>query len=228
MKFKFIAIICALFTFNNSQSQEKEEVNFNSFLSISIFSPTISNAPRWNVGYQRKIIDQYWLGLKLGYGDYNNTINYTKNGGQIKDNYQLFEIRPEVFYDLKPNSKLKHLISLELFYINHTDQFSNNTYYDRNQNTYFRYDLADYKREKYGFNINNNFILYLGKRLAFMQSFGVGFRHRNVSYINTVNEVEDPFFESESIFGSGKNSIRAKGIQNGFSVNFDIQLIYTF
>lgn len=227
MRLKFTLIITVLITINSLNGQEDEVMDLKSIVSIGTFSPTIYSAPRWNVGYQKRITERYWLGLKLGYGDYNSTINYSKSGGQIKDNYQLYEIRPEIFYDLKPNSTLKHLVSFELFFINHTDQYSNGSYYNINQNIYYRYDLADYKRVKYGFNINNNFILYLGKNFALMQNFGIGFRHRNVTYTNTINEVEDPFFEEESIFGSGKK-VRAKGVANGLNVNFDIRLIYVF
>ena len=201
-----------------------------SIVTFSLFTSTISYAPRWNVGYIKKISDRYWVGIDLGYGNKNTTINFAKSSNWINDNYQLFEIRPEIYYDLNLKSKLKHLISAELFYINHKDNFKNSWFLDTNENVYYKYDSADYSRIKYGLNLNYNILFNLSGKLALMQKVGIGFKHRNVTYTNIVNKVEDQFHEATESFIPVNNNafIKDSGIESGLNFNLELKLIYKF
>jgi hypothetical protein len=105
--------------------QEEIKIEFKSMLSLSVFSPTISYAPRYNMGYVKKIHEKYWVGVDFGYGDTKTSVNFAEQGGWIDANYKLYEIHSEIYYDLRPKSKLKHLVSAELFFVNHKDKFNN-------------------------------------------------------------------------------------------------------
>lgn len=214
----------------NFYGQEKNKDDFNSIITLGAFSPIAYRAPRWNLGFIRKIDKRYWIGLDLGYGNDNISINYAEEGGWINNDYNLYEIRPEIYYNLRPSSKLRHLLSVELFYINHTDKFKNSWFYDLNDNTYYTYDYADYERIKMGVNLNYNLVFNITKNFGLMQKVGFGFRYRNVRYSNIINKTEDPYFEEPEgfIFPKGDEYLHDNGILTGFNFNLDLKIIYKF
>jgi len=229
MKLNLKLVILAFFITNLNFSQEKTK-DFKSIATFSIFSPTISYAPRWSLGYIRKIEKRYWLGVEIGYGNQNLSVNFAEEGGWIKKDYKIFEIKPEIYYDLRPKSNLKHLLSLELQYLNHLDSFKSSWYYNLDNKTYYRYDLADYQRVKYGVNINYSLIYNLTKKLAMMQKTGIGFRQRNVKYSNIINKIEDENFEESDVIlvPVSNGFLRDNGINNSFNFNLDLKIIYKF
>jgi hypothetical protein len=227
MKSNFLLIVLLILFGSHSFAQEKIEREFNSIITFSSFSPIVNYAPRWNLGYIRKIDKRYWLGLELGYGSKDISVNFAEDGGWIKNDYKIFEIKPELYFDLRPNSKLKHLLSVEFQYVNHTDKFNNSWYFDLNDKTYYNYDFADYKRIKYGINVNYNLILNITKNLALMPKIGIGYRKRDVQYSNTVNRIEDEFFEEEGFVAPDVNGfLRDNGDIGGFNFNLDLRIIY--
>jgi hypothetical protein len=227
MKSNFLLIVLLILFGSHSFAQEKIEREFNSIITFSSFSPIVNYAPRWNLGYIRKIDKRYWLGLELGYGSKDISVNFAEDGGWIKNDYKIFEIKPELYFDLRPNSKLKHLLSVEFQYVNHTDKFNNSWYFDLNDKTYYNYDFADYKRIKYGINVNYNLILNITKNLALMPKIGIGYRKRDVQYSNIVNRIEDEFFEEEGFVAPDVNGfLRDNGDIGGFNFNLDLRIIY--
>jgi hypothetical protein len=225
MKSNFLLIVLLILFGSHSFAQEKIEREFNSIITFSSFSPIVNYAPRWNLGYIRKIDKRYWLGLELGYGSKDISVNFAEDGGWIKNDYKIYEIKPELYFDLRPNSKLKHLLSVEFQYVNHTDKFNNSWYFDLNDKTYYNYDFADYKRIKYGINVNYNLILNITKNLALMPKIGIGYRKRDVQYSNIVNRIEDEFFEEEG-FVDVNGFLRDNGDIGGFNFNLDLRIIY--
>uniref|UniRef100_UPI00404AEEA8 hypothetical protein n=1 Tax=Flavobacterium sp. TaxID=239 RepID=UPI00404AEEA8 len=227
MKSNFLLIVLLILFGSHSFAQEKIEREFNSIITFSSFSPIVNYAPRWNLGYIRKIDKRYWLGLELGYGSKDISVNFAEDGGWIKNDYKIFEIKPELYFDLRPNSKLKHLLSVEFQYVNHTDKFNNSWYFDLNDKTYYNYDFADYKRIKYGINVNYNLIFNITKNLSLMPKIGIGYRKRDVQYSNIVNRIEDEFFEKEGFVAPDVNGfLRDNGDIGGFNFNLDLRIIY--
>jgi hypothetical protein len=227
MKSNFLLIVLLILFGSHSFAQEKIEREFNSIITFSSFSPIVNYAPRWNLGYIRKIDKRYWLGLELGYGSKDISVNFAEDGGWIKNDYKIYEIKPELYFDLRPNSKLKHLLSVEFQYVNHTDKFNSSWYFDLNDKTYYNYDFADYKRIKYGINVNYNLILNITKNLALMPKIGIGYRKRDVQYSNIVNRIEDEFFEEEGFVAPDVNGfLRDNGDIGGFNFNLDLRIIY--
>jgi len=225
-----LKLITLIFFFTNSIFSQEKTNDFKSIATFSIFSPTISYAPRWNLGFIRKIEKRYWIGLEIGYGNQNLSVNFAEEGGWIKNDYKIFEIKPEIYYDLRPKSNLKHLLSLELQYLNHSDKFNNSWYYDIENKTYYKYDLADYQRNKYGVNINYSLIYNITKKLALMQKTGIGFRQRNVKYSDIINKIEDEYFEESDVIlvPVSNGFLRDNGVNNSFNFNLDLKIIYKF
>lgn len=229
MSLKKVSVCFFLVITMDFYCQEQPAKELKSILTFSTFSPTMSYAPRWNFGYMRKFNDRYWYEINFGYGNDAISINFDEEGGWITNIYNLYEFRPELYYDLKPNSRLKQLVSVELFYINHTDKFQNNWFYDLNEHTYYTYDSADYKRIKFGFTINYNLIYNISKKIALMQKTGIGFRNRKVIYSNIVNKTEDPNFDDDSggIFATN-TFLKNNGVDYGVNFNLDLKIIYKF
>lgn len=65
MKSNFLLIVLLILFGSHSFAQEKIEREFNSIITFSSFSPIVNYAPRWNLGYIRKIDKRYWLGPDL-------------------------------------------------------------------------------------------------------------------------------------------------------------------
>lgn len=197
-----------------------------SIISLGLLTPVYSQAPRWDLGYIYKINTRYWVGIELGYGNKNLNINGFPGDDNTEKDYQLFEIRPSVYYDLRPTGKLKHLASVELYYINHTDTFYTDWYHDKDVPMWYRYEKADYTRHKYGLNVNYNLLYNFGKHFSLMQTIGVGIKIRDVKYTDVIGQKEDPYHEESDVFFATTNYIVESGTSVGFNFNLDLKLVY--
>lgn len=97
----------------NSIIKQESDLTFDLFSSLNTFSP------RWRIGYIKDINTKWKIGLNLGYG--NRNISYTYFANKFEKDFKLWELRPEIYRVFKRNEKTTRYISLELFYINHTD-----------------------------------------------------------------------------------------------------------
>ena len=208
--------------------QEGNNISQNSIVTFSLISPVYSYAPRWNIGYIRKIDTRLWAGIEVGYGNYKTSIGIAAESDEfIFSDYELFEIRPEIFYDLRPKSKLKHLLSAELFFISHSDVLKNNWYYSNDSNLQYTYDSAEYKRKKYGANINDIIMLNISKRLALSPKIGFGFKYRNVKFSNLMNVEQSSYdYEQDNWTPKSNDYIKNSGTSINFNFNFDLKLAY--
>ncbi|WP_299884203.1 hypothetical protein [uncultured Lacinutrix sp.] len=208
------------------QAQEDNKTNSQgSMLTFNLVSPIIDYTPRWNIGYTKPLNEKWLIGLELGYGNHDITIvDYNR----IEKDYKLWEIRPQVYYILNPNYKMKMYLSAELFYINHTDTFFNENYNINNNSQNIRYDKADYKRIKTGGNLNFGAFINFSKYIGVNPSIGLGVRNRNVSYSNVVNPQETMFNDDDGDWFGTNNYIEDTG--NNFNINFalNLKLYYRF
>ncbi|KGO85687.1 hypothetical protein Q765_14785 [Flavobacterium rivuli WB 3.3-2 = DSM 21788] len=200
-----------------------------SIVTVSLFSPTVSYAPRYNIGYMHKVSRRWWAGIEAGYGNYGTAFGIGAEGGSdyITNDYKLFEVRPEIYFDLRPSSKLKHLVSAEFFYINHKDHFTTDRYYAPDGFTEYKYDAADYKRIKTGVNLNYSLMFYFTNRFGLLWKTGLGIANRTVKYSNLVNKVLLPNDNDEEWFGID-GYLEDSGTVNKFNFNQDLKLFYKF
>ena len=220
-----LLLLCVVPLFATAQDTIKKS---KSVISVSILSSTLSQAPRWGVGYTHKVSPRIWAGIEVGYGNKNMVFNGSPGDGNTEKDYQLFEIRPSVYYDLRPSGKLKHLASAELYYIHHTDTYYTDWYHDNDVPMWYRYEQADYKRQKYGLNINYNLVYNLGKHFSLMQTMGIGIKIRDVAYTNVTGKQEDPNHEESDVFFSTTNYKVETGTAIGFNFNMDLKVLYRF
>lgn len=227
---KIVFILFSMLLFQSLAAQDT--IQRKSIITLNVFSPLASQAPRWDIGYIRNISKRVWLGVELGYGNYDITINDVSGRDMLNNDYKIFEIRPSVYYDLRPSGRLKHLVSAELFFINHTDTFERGEYYDTEVLKTYRYDAADYKRLKYGFNLNYNLMYNFGSRFALMQTIGIGLKIRDVDFTNFINKVDTDRTDDDEGLGYGlffNNYYRTDdGFVTAFNFNLDLKLIYRF
>mgnify|MGYP000851672461 FL=1 len=211
-------------------AQEKSSDERKNVITFSVLSAALS-PPRWTFGYIYKLNERYWIGSEIGYGSYHSIPLSHKPKYKINEDYQLFEIRPEFFINLSENKRVKHLISSEFFYIHHTDHLENGEFYrkdDQNFSYLYSYDTADYKREKYGINLNYNVFIQLHKGLILMPKVGLGVKNRNVKYSNITNleSVDTRIFD---YFMSGlENHYKKEGSSTDFNLNLNFKIGYQF
>jgi hypothetical protein len=202
-----------------------------SVITLSLGTPTVSYAPRYNVGYMHKVARRWWAGTALGYGNYTSSFGMSVTSDRINNDYKIFEVRPEIFFDLRPSSKLKHLVSAEFFYINHKDRFTTDRYFANEGITEYKFDAADYKRIKAGVNINYSLMFYFAERLGLIWKAGFGIANRNVKYSNFTNrrEVDNSGGSSYegNILGTDQY-IDFSGTRTKFNFDLDLKLFYKF
>lgn len=215
---KKILLLFFILTLSNQFSAQSED--YKSIITVSTFSPFRDQ--RYNVGYIQKLSERWWIGVEIAYGaDGLTPISI----GNFEGKNRIFEIRPEVFYSLSPQSRLKHFVSAEVFYLNQSGKGVSGNYYERNDDYYF-FDSADYRREKYGLNINYAILLHRETSwFGFMPKIGFGIRQRNISYSNMIGKVTgDPPIDGLPF----DYQLNREGSNLGLNFNIDMKLIFKF
>lgn len=211
-------------------AQNSLQHNERHLVTLSLLSPVASYAPRYNAGYMYRFTNRWWAGIEAGYGNDPTAISMTQGSDNnfFFDDYKLWEIRPEFFYSLRNNGKLKHLVSAEFFYIHHTDNLKNSEY-NTGGDFEYTYDSANYKRIKTGMNINYSLLFYFTDRFGLLTKTGFGFKHREVRFSN----VQNPQYrytggddESGGGFFGISNYLENAGTKTNVNFNFDLKLYY--
>lgn len=228
---KFHLILIAFFFIVSLSAQELgKSYNYpdavNTFATFNIVPIAFYAQPRVQLGYYKKYNDKFWVGTDIaaGFGKMNNLFGEAIDS---KD-YRLFEVRPEVYYNLRnPNKKLRRLLSLEFFYIYHSDTRFDSFYHDiKNKEVQVTFDKANYQRIKYGINLNYNFVIHLGRRVSLFHTIGFGVKHRNVGLSKLENA--QAFYRSyeRSYFDSRSNDyLHFEGRYTNFNIDYDIKLV---
>lgn len=192
-----------------SDSIKYQVLKENSYITFNILSPVDQLVPRWRIGYIKSINPNWKAGIELGYG--NKTLAFADFDNENGDDYQLWEIRPELYCVLNPLKRTQKYVSTELFYINHTDVFYNKIGYDR----------ADYSRQKYGFHLKYGLIIPIAKHFGLNIYTGLGLRIRSNSYTNIVNPTFEPDHRDFYI-GSYKDF---EGVKTGVDFSLGVKLV---
>ena len=218
---RIVSITCFLvlvfqITQVNGQNDSIKSSN-DSYISFDLTTLLDSRAPRLRASYFKDINSHWKIGTAVGYG--NRGLSFfagNNNSDRIQDDYKLWEVRPEIIWIENPEDEDKRYLSLELFYVNHTDVLLQGEF--RQDGLIVPYNSVDYQRQKYGLNIKYGFILDINDRLSFNLYSGLGFRIRNNVFKNA--DISDDFF-SRNIFGGIK--YREQG-GSDFNYNFPLGL----
>ena len=208
---------------------QSDDFSKKSYITFDVLSPVINYSPRYEIGYYRHFNEQWMLGAELGIGTYDTTINFAADGNWIEKDYKSFSIAPEIKYILNPARKTRKFISAELFYIYHSDKFSNRSYTNTDFTTTSSYDRADYQRNKFGLNFNYGMIINFSNSVGIIPKLGAGFKVRDVQYKNienlTVSEGEG-FYGCTPSFTS--RHLEVAGLVTRFNFNFEMQFFFKF
>lgn len=237
---KIITAFLVLLSFQLTISQEDLTKNerIEAYLTFDMFSAFVFENPRYTLGYIHPIHRRWLVGIDIGYSNLNFVPNYHKDKLIIGNDYKIFEIRPKIYFKLKPSSKFQPYISGEFFYINHRDYFINDTEYLKgkryikieNDDTlppqYISYDGAEYFRQKTGVNFNIGLFLTLIDNVGMNIDAGIGIRNRNLQYRNVSNPT---FFSPPENEGFKESSLTYPiGNDLGANVSLNFKFFYKF
>ncbi len=213
---KQIALIILIFTSFNISAQTSDVLDYNKSITFNLVTPLDTHSPRWRMGYLQDLNERWKFSVDVGFAT--QKISSGVHDALIGNKYQLWEIRPEIYYVINPKKKTKKYFSAELFYINHKDTYTNGSY------GAVYYDKADYRREKYGIHFKYGFIIFSKKRLGFNVYTGLGVRYRNNTFSNVINPVEE--YQGDTV-GFISNNVQTQR-EPTYAVNFSfgVKLYY--
>ena len=81
-------------------------------------------------------------------------------------------------------------ISGEVYLIHHEEVFYDGEFETENRDIHIRYNRADFRRDKYGFNLKFGVFVPFGEKVGINAYIGTGPRFRDVSFSNIVNPNE--------------------------------------
>lgn len=203
-----------------AQTIENIESKNESFITTDIVSPfyfhynTNYSTPRWRVGYLKNLTEKTKIGIDVGYGNANSSLIITGN------HYSLWEVRPEYYYIINPTRKTLKYFSLEMFYINHEEEFITQAFYS-DQNEYLSFDKADYSRQKIGILPKFGMFINLCNRIGLNFYTGLGLRFRINKYSNFTNLRENQSHEEHF-----PPYYRSEGNKLGVEFNIGLKLYY--
>ncbi|MDR6514544.1 hypothetical protein [Chryseobacterium camelliae] len=193
-----------------------QQGDYRSIITVSGFAPLRDY--RWNVGYMHRLNERWWLGTEIAYGRKGMTPYHIE-----ENDYTIFEVKPEVYYSLAPDSKLKHFISAEFSYLNHQSKKINEEYSDET-GSYYHFQSADYERTRQALSINYSILLHRESSwFGFMPKVGIGIAHRNIRYRNV--QGKEYGVEPINVFGFLNDRDRE---QEGFRPHFNVDIKFIF
>jgi hypothetical protein len=188
MKYIIIYVIFFIPVGVLSQTEKDIEPRNENYISTDLLSP-FYGIPRYRINYIQNINNKNKIGLEFGYGNEDLSIFYSER------DYKLWEIRSEYYRIINPKRKTLKYFTIELFYINQSNEFVNQTFRSE-QSQYLRFDKADYKRQKLGLVPKFGMFVNLTERIGINWYTGIGFKFRMNRYSNFVNlEINDSFQE---------------------------------
>jgi hypothetical protein len=169
-----------------AQTNKDIEPRNESYFTTDLFSP-FYGTPRYRINFIKNINQKNKIGIEFGYGNENISIFDTE-----KD-YMLFEVRSEYYRIINPKRKTLKYFAFELFYINQSNEFMNQTFLSE-ESIYFSFDKADYKRQKIGFIPKFGMFVNLTERIGINWYTGIGLKLRINEYNNLTNLSENESF----------------------------------
>ena len=182
-------------------------------------------SPRYRAGFEYFRNEKWSYGLDLGYGNTSLTRGHAY-GMEWADDYQLFEVRPEIKYFFSRNFRLHHYAAFELFHVNATDKFYDDYYYPDGQQ-YLKsigYISTDYQYMKTGFDFKYGVKWYVLDRLALEGFVGLGAAQREHRYHN-LNLLDQPIDIAETLYGE---EYRHEGKTTVFHFSLAFKIGYVF
>lgn len=220
---------------NSVQQENSKEFSIaeSPTLTFNVFTPFMGNTPRYRLGYIQPISGPWMVGLDVGYGREGMVIDF--GSGSDREDYQLLELRGEIYYLLDTGRKGDHYLSLETAYLNHTETFFNEFFDSSDEQVRFYYDSSDYERSKISFTVKYGTFFRITDQLGINAYYGMGVRVRNNEFFNTEfnDGLDDPsgdssfYRDDEWDFGTD-NYYTQEGRDVGLNIVLGLKLYYQF
>lgn len=233
MNFKLLLVTLILTGFNAKAQDTLKKHQ----LQFSLNSFTISDVPRYSVSYFYNLNEKYKVGATISYGSNAGNKTWTEIVGKPKQDYQVFEFRPEIQKYFRIHKKTPHFIGLQAQYLLHTDEFSYGVrYYTSDENYLVRAKSGDFTRTKVSLLFEYGMQIHFNKEKSFgiVPKIGVGIKNRYVKYDNLI----DPIITERNNNGETQMFIyfddahsdfyEYSGTVIGFDMNLDISVFYRF
>lgn len=194
----------------------------NTYFSVDLISTVLPNSlGRLNIGYITPLNERWSIGGSAGVG-----FNATAWAGNTED-YFLWEVRPEILFNLGNGNRFQQYIGLELFHISNTQTLRNGDFKPVNDLDgaieVIAYDRTNYQRVKSGFLVNFGQYINFSDRWGLRTTLGLGARRKDNSFSNLVNPTFQDFDDN---FFLDLRPSQNEGVQWGVEVNLDVRLIY--
>lgn len=223
---RFSLLLIFLFPLLSYSQTEKPEPEFpnagNSYVTLDLLTPFDPYNPRYRIGFIQSLNKTWSIGLDVGYG--NEAITISNDGTGPGEDYKLYEIRSEIYHILNPTRRVNHYLSGEIFYINHSETFLDNSYQPENDGSVIDYESADYSRKKYGIHIKYGVMLPFGENVGMNFYVGAGVRVRQNKFSNVV--VTDEWHDNEYHFHLFDISPRKEGTHTAPNFALGIKFFY--
>ena len=189
----FLSCFISVQVFLAQESENNSSLVFNN-MPFSILDTT----PRYRLGLEYTSNNKLAYSLDVGYG--NSLLNGWKSKNEWGDDFNVFEIRPELKYIVGKNNGYNFYLALELFYIDLGVRAKDSRYSPETSSSIVSYQSATLDRVKYGFHIKGGMNIITNKRFNFDLYLGLGFARRIVNYSDVVNPKLEPFAEFNEWF----------------------------
>lgn len=197
MKQLFIIIIISFLFIQNGFSQKSDDIKNRFIIKVMPLS-IIDFTPRYRLGVEYVTDGRMAYGVDFGVG--NSTINPMSSwrfGGDFwKENYEFFEVRPEIKFLFKNRKSHYFYSSVEFFYMQMESLLRDGHYEKENSNVEINFDKAIIHKQKYGMHLKVGINLIAFRHINFDFYGGVGFAVRTYNY----TDIENPVVGTESIF----------------------------
>jgi hypothetical protein len=205
---------------------ENEKTDFpnadNSYLSFDLTTPIDFITPRYRFGYIHSLNQNWRIGVDLGIAS--DWATWVQVEDTDTENYFLVEARFEFYHILNPTRRVNTYISGETYFIHHEEDYYNSEFESDDQGITIRYDRADFKRKKYGFNLKFGVMIPFGNRVGMNAYIGAGPRVRNVTFSNVVNPIES--FDNYDDDGWWDPQYKEEGTELGFNFALGFKFFY--
>lgn len=186
----------SLFNPNEISASDDSTSISNSIEGVNIsLTSFIDPFSRWRIGFIQpfnKYNTRFHLGIDVGYGTFQSSIYSLFIDPVDRSDRRIYEVRPQIYYEIFPNNKRSKYISLELFYINHIEKFYDLAYIKKNSGI-VDFKQANYEREVYGFNVIYSVKSKSKRQLQRVFYFGGGLRFKKNQFSNVIEPNLDPF-----------------------------------
>ncbi|NND63402.1 MAG: hypothetical protein HKN48_09435 [Flavobacteriaceae bacterium] len=239
---QLLLLVCLTEAYGQNTSEENQDslqfkITESASITFNVFTPFMGNTPRYRFGYIQPISGRWMAGIDVGYGAEGIVIDFGSDG---LEDYQLYELRGELYYLLDVRRKGDHYLSFETHYLNHTQTFFNDAIEYQDDRRKELYERTDYERDRIAFTIKYGTFYYFSEQFGINIYYGMGLRIRNNTFSNTVsyppsdfpdisNEDGDSgfFVDDDEAFDFGANNYtRIEGRAYGLNISLGIKLFY--